>query len=145
MNTSKKSPEQNLELRRERSAYRYLRLSIVLVVVILSAATSFVLLSAVVPRSQVTAVSALTVTPGVSTDPTGVLVTLDARGAWHEATNTAPGATSSGCLRTWVKAFVPVYLDRGGPLWGGRHPMPRPPTPAHVASVSYTHLRAHET
>lgn len=119
------------------STSRVVRLSIVLLVVILSASASFVIVSAVMPRSQVTAVSALSVTPGVSTDPTGVLVTLDARGTWHEATSASSGTASSGCLRTWAKAFVPVYLDRGGPLWGGRHPMPHAPTPAYVAYHVY--------
>lgn len=116
---------------------RSLRLSFVVLVVFLCALTSFVLVSGALPNEELRAASALTVTPGVSTDPTGVLVTLDARGTWHEATSTSSGTGSSGCLRTWVKAFVPVYLDRGGPLWGGRHPMPRAPTPAHVAYHVY--------
>lgn len=116
---------------------RSLRLSFVLLVVLLCALTSFVLVSGALPKEELRAASALTVTPGVSTDPTGVLVTLDARGTWHEATSTASGTASSGCLRTWVKAFVPVYLDRGGPLWGGRHPMPRAPTPDDVAYHVY--------
>ena len=133
MNTSKKFPEPHAKA----FASRFVRLSTVLLVVILSASVSFVIVSALMPRSQVTAVSALSVTPEVSTDPTGVLVTLDARGTWHEATTRASGNVSSGCLRTWAKAFVPVYLDRGGPLWGGRHPMPRAPTPAHVAYHVY--------
>jgi|GEM_PF-2365363 len=133
MNTSNKFREPHARA----FASRFVRLSIVLLVVILSASASFVIVSALMPRGQVTAVSALTVTPGVSTDPTGVLVTLDARGTWHEVTSTASGTASSGCLRTWVKAFVPVYLDRGGPLWGGRHPMPHAPTPAYVAYHVY--------
>ena len=141
MNTSKKylmpHSQAHSEAHSEVFVLRSLRLSFVVLVVMLSALTSFVLVFAALTNGELIEASALTVTPGVSTDPTGVLVTLDARGTWHEATSTSSGTASSGCLRTWVKAFVPVYLDRGGPLWGGRHPMPHAPTPAYVAYHVY--------
>lgn len=137
MNTSKKYLKPHSQAHSEALVLRSLRLSFVVLVVMLSALTSFVLVFAALTNGELREASALTVTPGVSTDPTGVLVTLDARGTWHEATSTSSGTASSGCLRTWVKAFVPVYLDRGGPLWGGRHPMPHAPTPAYVAYHVY--------
>lgn len=116
---------------------RFLRLSLVVLVVMLCASAAFVLVSAIAPSRQISSASALIVIPGFTSDPTGVVVTLNARGTWRESGTTSSSTTSNGCIRTWEKAVVPVYLDRGGPLWAGKHPMPQAPTPAYAAYHVY--------
>lgn len=106
---------------------RAVRLVVVAVVVIIAALVAHLVATVAMPTRRLPAADALTVTPGVSTDPTGATVTLDARGSWRESAS--PGAASSGCTRVWVRAVAPVYLDRGGTMWNGRHPMPAKPAP----------------
>ena len=110
---------------------RAARLAIVALVV-LAAALAADLAVALLDRHPRTALAA--VVPGVSTDPTGATVTIDATGTWRES---ATGASSTGCRRVWVRAVAPVYLDRGGTMWNGRHPMPSKPTPDSIAYHVY--------
>ena len=86
------------------------------------------------PLSRADRAGALVVTPGVSTDPGGATVTIDARGTWRES---GTSTSSTGCRRVWVPAVAPVYLDRGGTMWNGRHPMPSKPAPDAVAYHVY--------
>ncbi|MFM7060639.1 MAG: hypothetical protein ACKOZL_05555 [Actinomycetes bacterium] len=115
------------------SLLRAARLAIIALVV-LAAAIAAAIAVTVLERRPRTALAA--VTSDVSTDPTGATVTIDARGSWREA-GTPGRTTSGGCRRVWVRAVAPVFLDRGGTMWNGRHPMPSKPTPESVAYHVY--------
>jgi hypothetical protein len=110
---------------------RAVRLALVALVV-LAAALAADLAAAVLDRTPARAVAA--VVPDVSTDPGGATVTIDATGTWRE---TGTSGRGTGCRRVWVRAVAPVYLDRGGTMWNGRHPMPSKPTPDSVAYHVY--------
>lgn len=116
------------------SLLRAARLAIV-VLVVLAAALAAAVAVTVLDRHPTTALAA--VTSDVSTDPTGATVTIDARGSWRESGSSGGRGSASGCRRVWVRAVAPVYLDRGGTMWNGRHPMPSKPTPASVAYHVY--------
>ncbi|MEY3360607.1 MAG: hypothetical protein RL531_326 [Actinomycetota bacterium] len=113
---------------------RAARLAIVALAVL---AAAFVTAIAVLllGRHPTTALAA--VTSDVSTDPGGATVTIDARGSWRETGAPGGRGATGGCRRVWVRAVTPVYLDRGGTLWNGRHPMPSKPTPDSVAYHVY--------
>ena len=102
---------------------RAVRLALVALVV-LAAALAADLAAALLDRTPARAVAA--VVPDVTTDPGGATVTIDATGTWRE---TGASGRGTGCRRVWVRAIAPVYLDRGGTMWNGRHPMPSKPTP----------------
>lgn len=108
---------------------------VIVALVVLAAALAADLAVALVDRHPTTALAA--VVPGVSTDPTGATVTIDASGTWREAGTMGSRGAASGCRRVWVRAVAPVYLDRGGTMWNGRHPMPSKPTPDSVAYHVY--------
>jgi hypothetical protein len=110
---------------------RAARLAIVALVV-LAAALAADLAVALLDRHPTSALAA--VVPNVSTDPGGATVTIDATGSWRE---TGTAGRAGGCRRVWVRAFAPVYLDRGGTMWNGRHPMPSKPAPDAVAYHVY--------
>ena len=110
---------------------RAVRLALVALVVLVAALAAD-LAAALLDRTPARAVAA--VGPGVSTDPGGATVTIDATGTWRE---TGTSGRGTGCRRVWVRAVAPVYLDRGGTLWNGRHPMPSKPTPDSVAYHVY--------
>ena len=110
---------------------RAARLAIVALVV-LAAALAADLAVALLDRHPTRALAA--VVPGVSTDPTGATVTIDATGTWRES---GIAGSPTGCRRVWVRAVAPVYLDRGGTMWNGRHPMPSKPAPDAVAYHVY--------
>jgi hypothetical protein len=113
---------------------RTLRLTIVALVVLVAALLAHLVVSVITPVARAEGAGALVVTPGVSTDPGGATVTIDARGTWRE---TGTSTSSTGCRRVWVPAVAPVYLDRGGTMWNGRHPMPDKPAPDAVAYHVY--------
>jgi hypothetical protein len=123
-----------MRLRSTAALPRTFRLTIVALVVLVAAVLAHLIVTVVAPASHVARADALAVTPGVSTDPGGATVTIDARGTWRESGG-SPGAT--GCRRVWVPAVAPVYLDRGGTMWNGRHPMPAKPAPDAVAYHLY--------
>ncbi|MFM7271249.1 MAG: hypothetical protein ACKO2C_06410 [Actinomycetes bacterium] len=114
---------------------RTLRLTIVALVVLVAALLAHLVVTVVTPASRIAGAAGFVVTPGVSTDPGGATVTIDARGTWREGGGTS--ASGTGCRRVWVPAVAPVYLDRGGTMWNGRHPMPSKPAPDAVAYHVY--------
>jgi hypothetical protein len=78
----------------------------------------------------------------VSTDPSGAHVRLTHRGVWVEVRGPRHGdgggdaRPTSGCLRRWVRATVPIYLRKNLP-GSTTSPMPPPPGPGYVAYHVY--------